>query len=108
MANTLPDLTKLNQVNVEGSMKAVAEWQKGLQTIASEMASYSKRSFEEGTQTFEKLINAKTLDQALEIQTSFAKRAYDDYMQQMSKIGGLYTEFAREAYKPVAGVLQQR
>ena len=46
------------------------------------------------------------VEQAVEIQTSYAKRAYDDYMQQMSKIGGLYASMAKEAYKPVEKILQ--
>ena len=55
-----------------------------------------------------KLLGVKSLDQAFEIQSSFAKRAYDDYMQQVSKIGGMYSEFAKEAVKPVTNALQAR
>ena len=104
----IQDFQKLGQVNVEGTMKAVTEWQKGLQAIATEMTNYSKRSFEDGTQTFEKLMSVKSLDQAFEIQSSFAKRAYDEYMQQMNKIGGMYSEFAKEAVKPMTTALQTR
>lgn len=107
-ANAIQDFQKFGQANVEGTMKAVSEWQKSLQAIATEMTNYSKRSFEDGTQTFEKLLSVKSLDQVLEIQTSFAKRAYDDYMQQMTKIGGMYSEFAKEAVKPVTNALQTR
>jgi hypothetical protein len=104
----MQDFQKLGQVNVDGSMKAVTEWQKSLQAIATEMTSYTKRSFEDSTQTFEKLMGVKSIDQVFEIQSSFAKRAYDDYMQQMGKIGGMYSEIAKEAVKPVTTALQQR
>ena len=107
MINNFQDAQKLGQVNVEGAMNAFGQWQKGLQAIAAEMTNYSKRSFEDGTQTFEKLLGVKSIDQVVEIQTSFAKRAYDDYMQQLNKIGGLYSEIAKEAYKPVERSLQQ-
>ena len=43
----------------------------------------------------------QSMEQAFEIQTGFAKRAYDGYMHQMSKMGTLYAEMAKEAYKPV-------
>ncbi len=66
----------------------------------------SKRSFEEGTATFEKLLSAKSVEQAIEIQTGFAKRAYDGYMHQLSKLGGMYADLAKEAYKPVEKALQ--
>ena len=107
MPTNMQDLQKLSQVNVEGTMKAVTEFQKGMQTIATELTNYTKRSFEDSTQTFEKLMSVKSLDQVFEIQSNYAKRAYDEYMQQMSKIGGLYTNFAKEAYKPVTSALQQ-
>ena len=89
-------------------MKVFGEWNKGWQAIAAEMTDYTKRSFEEGTATFEKLLSAKSVEQAIEIQTGFAKRAYDGYMHQMSKIGGMYAELAKEAYKPVEKALRAR
>jgi len=70
------------------------------------MTDYTKRSFEESTATVEKLLTAKSIEQAVEIQTGFAKRAYDEYMHQLSKIGGMYAELAKGAYKPVENALQ--
>jgi hypothetical protein len=92
--------------NLEAAMKAFGEWNKGMQAIAAEMTDYTKRSFEEGTATMEKLLSAKSFEQAVEIQTGYAKRAYDEYMHQLSKIGGLYAEIAKEAYKPVEKAVQ--
>src|SRR5581483_1432855 len=96
------DFQKLGQQNVDTAMKLFGEWNKGWQAIAAELTDYTKRSFEESTATFEKLLSAKSL----EIQSGFAKRAYDGYMHQMSKIGGMYAELAKEAYKPVEKVMQ--
>ena len=101
MIKSFEDLQKLGQANTDTAMRLVGEWSKGWQTIATEMTDYSKRSFEDGTATFEKLLSAKTIEQAFEIQSSYAKRAYEDYVQQLTKMGGLYSEFPKEAYKPV-------
>lgn len=101
----IEDFQKLSQTNIDAAMKAFGEWNKGVQTIAAELTDYSKRSFEEGTATFEKLLSAKSVEQAFEIQTGYAKRAYDGYMHQMSKIGSLYADLAKEAYKPVEKAL---
>lgn len=101
MMTNMNDFQRLGQTNVDTAMKLFGEWNKGWQAIAAEMTDYTKRSFEQGTQTFEKLLSAKSVDQAVEIQTTFAKRAYDDYMQQMTKIGGMYANLAKEAYKPM-------
>jgi hypothetical protein len=106
MLKNIEDFQKFGQYNVDAAMKMFGEWSKGWQTIASEMTDYTKRSFEEGTATFEKLLSAKSVEQAMEIQSGYARRAYDGYLHQMSKIGGLYAEWAEEAYRPVEKALQ--
>jgi len=106
MIKNFEDFQKIGQQNVDATMKVFGEWNKGWQAIAAEVTDYTKRSFEEGTATVEKLFAAKSFEQAVEIQTGYAKRAYDDYMHQVSKIGGLYAELAKEAYKPVEKALQ--
>ena len=100
------DFQKLGQTNVDAAMKAFGEWNKGWQAIAAEMTDYTKRSFEDGSATFEKLVSSRSVEQAMEIQTSYAKRAYDEYMHQLTKIGGMYAELAKEAYRPMERALQ--
>ncbi len=73
---------------------------KNVQAIGSEMGAYSKRTFDESTATFERLIGAKSVEQALEIQAEFAIRTVEDYVQQMTKIGTMYSDIAKDAYKP--------
>ncbi len=105
--SNVQDVQKVSQANVDATMKFFTEWQKNWQTIASEVTSYQKRAFEDSTKTFEKLLAVKSLDQAVEIQTSYAKRAYDEYMQTVTKFGGMMTEQAKEAYKPLERAMQQ-
>ena len=106
MMRNFEDMQKVSQQNLDASMRTLTEWGRGWQAIAGEMGDYTKRSFEESAQTFEKLSGAKSLEQAMEIQADYAKRAYEDYMAQWSKIGNLYADFAREAMKPVERVFQ--
>jgi hypothetical protein len=105
MSKNIDDIQKLSQANMDTAMKMFGEWTKGWQAIAAEMSDYTKRSFEDGTAHMEKLMGAKTVEQAFELQSSFAKRSYDEYMHQLSKIGGMYAEFAKDAYKPVERML---
>lgn len=108
MIKSFDDIQKLNQASLDQTMKFWGDWTKSWQSIAAEMTDYTKRSFEDGTQTFEKLLAAKTAEQALEIQSGYAKRAYDDYMQQVTKFGTLYADMAKDAYKPFEKALQAR
>ncbi|MGE0022583.1 MAG: phasin family protein [Hyphomicrobium sp.] len=106
MMTNFQDFQRFGQSNVDTALKLFGDWNKGWQAIAAEMTDYSKRAFEESTSTFEKLASAKSIEQAFEIQSSFAKRAYEDYMQQLTKIGGMYTSLAKDAYKPVEKAFQ--
>lgn len=106
MIKGFEDFQKLGQSNVEASMKIFGEVTKGWQAIAAEFSDYTKRSFEDGTSTLEKLMAAKSVEQAVDIQTKFVKRSYDEYMHQMAKVGGLYAELAKEAYRPVEKLMQ--
>lgn len=106
--NDFQDFTKFSQIGAEGFMKAFGDWNKNWQAIAAEMTDYSKRAIEDSTATFKQLASAKSIEQAVEIQQSYAKRAYDDYMHQLTKIGSMYSTFAKDAYKPVEKVFQAR
>ena len=97
MITNFQDFQKLSQANTDAAMKIFGDWGKGWQAIAAEMSDYSKRAFEDGTATFEKLLAVKSMEQAFEIQTTYAKRAYDEYMHQLSKVGNMYAGLAKEA-----------
>jgi hypothetical protein len=42
----------------------------------------------------------KSLDKAIEVQTEFAKTAYDTFVAESQKIGVLYSDLAKQSYKP--------
>ena len=100
MTNNIDDLQKFGQANMDTAVKAFGDWNKSVQEIATEMGAYSKRTVDEGTATFERLIGAKTIEQALAIQAKFTKSAMEDCVQQMNKIGAMYTDLAKDACKP--------
>jgi hypothetical protein len=100
MINSFQDLQKVSKVEMNGYLQAVGEWNKKWQAVAAEMTDYSTRSFEDGLVTLQKLVTAKSVPEAIEIQTAFAKSAYEGYMQQISKVGAIYQNLAQDALKP--------
>jgi phasin family protein len=102
------EFQKLGKVNYDAMMRSYGEMTKGFQAIAARWTDFSKRSFEDATRTFEQLVGAKSLEQAFEIQSRYAKNAYDNWMAETSKIGEMYTAAARDAYKPVEQAMAKR
>ena len=77
----------------------------GFHAIATAYSDYTKKSFED-TRTFvEKLSGAKSVEKAIEIQTEFAKSAFETFMAESQKIGALYRDLATQSYKPFGGFL---
>jgi phasin family protein len=74
---------------------------KGLEAIAAETTDYSKKSLEKSQAFFEKLFGVKKIDEAIQLQSDFAKSAYDDFLAYATKIGETYSSLAKEAFKPI-------
>lgn len=107
MITNFDDVQKLSKDGMDVTMKSVGAVSKGLQAIAVEMADYSKKSFEEGTAAIEKLLGAKTLDKAIEVQTDYLKSSYEGFVSEATKLGDLYTDLAKETYKPFEGIFSK-
>ncbi|MEX2128550.1 MAG: phasin family protein [Xanthobacteraceae bacterium] len=103
MFDNLDTLQKIGKENVDVALKSFGVASKGLQAIATEVADFQKKSFQEGTAAFEKLLGAKTLDKAVEAQSEYYKSAYEGFVSKATKIGELYTDIAKETYKPLEG-----
>lgn len=77
----------------------------GFQAIATAYGDYTKKSFEDTRSFVEKLSGVKSLDKAIEIQTEFAKTAFETFVAESQKIGALYRDLAKQSHKPFGGFL---
>jgi hypothetical protein len=100
MVKNLEDLHQVGKENVDIAMKSMGALSKGSQAIAVEVADYSKKAFEDGTAALEKMFGVKSFEKAIELQTEYAKTAYEGFVAKASKIGELYADLAKESYKP--------
>jgi hypothetical protein len=100
MSNNFDELQSFGKEQLETAGAAAASLAKGLTTIAAETTGYSKKTFETHSAYVEKLAGAKSLDDALQTQTEYAKSAYENFVTQATKIGELYAHLAKEALKP--------
>jgi phasin family protein len=89
-------------------VRVCGEANKGVQAIAAEVTDYSKNAFEDATRAFQQLVSAKSAEQAFEIQSQYAKKAYDAYLAEVSKLGEMWVDLARETYKPVERAIAKR
>ena len=105
--DNIQNIQKLGQTNMTSAMTLWGAWNQNWQAIAAEMGEYSKRSLEDGAATMQKLMGAKSVEQAMEIQSIYAKRSAEQYFQEVNKIGSMYASLAKDAIKPVERMMQQ-
>jgi hypothetical protein len=102
------DLQKMGKDNYDAVLRSYGELGRGFQAIGARVTDYSKRAFEDATRAFEQVIGAKSLEHAIEIQSQYAKKAYDTWVAEASKLGELYAAVASDAYKPVEKAVAKR
>lgn len=101
MANNFEEIQKFGKEQLDATTSAIASFAKGLQTIAAETTDYSKKTLEDSSAYVEKILGAKSLDNAIQTQSDYAKTAYEGFVAQITKMGELYTSLAKEALKPI-------
>jgi phasin family protein len=65
-------------------------------TIANAYGAYTGKSVEQTLSFLEKLAAVRSPDKALEVQTEFAKQAFETFFAESRKIHELYSELARQ------------
>lgn len=78
------------------------------QTLATAYGNYTKKSFEQTQAFVEKLSGVRSLDKAVEIQTEFAKQAYETFVTESQKIRELYRGLAKRNLKPFEGLVAKK
>ena len=87
MFNQFEDLQKFNKDGIDLAVKSFGSTTKNVQAIATETADYSKKAFE--------------------IQSDFAKSAYEGFVAYASKLGELYTDIAKDSVKPYEAMISK-
>lgn len=100
MINSFEDVQSLNKEGFEAFAASSASVSKSTQVLATEVADYSKKSFEKGAAVWQTAVAAKSFDKAVEIQQVYAKEAFETGLAQFTKMGELAAAAAKAAFKP--------
>ena len=92
--------------SAEAVTKSATVAGKGIESINSEIYSYSKQSIEDAVTATEAVMGSKSIHEAFEFQTDFAKSAFEAYVSELSKIGELATATTKDTFAPFKGRVQ--
>jgi len=91
---------------VEAYMKSATIAGKGIETINSEIYSYSKDAIEESIAAGKAILGSKSLHEAFELQTDYAKSAFEAYVGELTKFSDLFTSTTKDTFAPLQGRVQ--
>lgn len=97
----LNDVNAMSKQNLEAVIASVTAATKGAETLGAQAMAYSKAAMETQVAAAKSLSSAKSVQEVIELQTSFAKSAMEAYMAEMTKMTETVSASFKESSKPI-------
>jgi hypothetical protein len=75
-----------------------------IQTIANAYVDYTRKSLQESRFFVEKLMGVRSFDNAIQVQTEFARQSLTNFVAESQKICELYGKLATQIFRPWEGL----
>jgi len=82
-------------------VESAAAAQKGTEALTKQAAAYSRKSWEDGVAAAQQLTQARSVQEMIELQTSFTKSAIELYVAEMNKAAEVMTASVKDSFKPI-------
>lgn len=94
-------ITAFGQENVDAIVKSSELAAKAAEGIGSEVAAYSKKSFEDGVAAAQDFAGAKTLTELFEKQTAYAQASFEGFVAQSTKMNEILVAAGKDIAAPL-------
>lgn len=96
-------LVDLSRENFAAAAKANRALSEGMQAIGQEILTYARSSLESASQAATALLEAKTLDEVIQLNTDLAKTSLETLLARSAKLSEMGVSVANEALAPWGG-----
>jgi len=86
-----------------GSDRPAGVFPPAIEAIAKAYGDYARRSFQTNRNFVERLIGVRSFEEAVVLQSEFARQAYENFVAESLKLCGLYGELAPQVFRPFGG-----
>ena len=97
----LNDLNAQSKSNLEAVVASTTAATKGAETLGAQVIAYSKKSVEDGMAAARSLGAARSVQEVIELQTSFAKSALEAYLAEVNKASEVVAASFKESLTPL-------
>lgn len=104
MEKSLTALNELNaqsKRNLEAVVESVTAATKGAETLSAEAMAFTKKAVEGQVEQAKALSGARSVQEVVELQTTYAKSAMEAYIAQMNKAAEIMSGVVKESFRPL-------
>ena len=87
--------------NLEAVVASVTAATKGAEALGAQTFAYSKKAAEDQVAAVKSLASAKSVQEAMELQTTWAKSATEAYLAEVTKATDVVTASVKNSFKPI-------
>jgi len=95
------DVTKANKDLFDAVVKSSEIAFKGIEESAKRLQDYASSSFESGVAAAKDMVGCKNVNEMIDLQTSYARKAYDTAVVETTALTELSTKVANDAFAPL-------
>jgi phasin family protein len=87
--------------NLEAVVASVSAAAKGAETLSAQTMAFSKKTFDDQVAAARSLAGAKSVQEVVELQTTYARSFLESYMAEMGKLTEAVSSSVKESLKPL-------
>lgn len=104
---TFAKVLSFNQQNYAAVVAAGDIYMKGVEAFNAALFATAEKTVAAGLANTQAVLSAENLQAAVELQSGFARRAFDDAVAETAKLSELTTKVANDAAKPITARVQE-
>ena len=97
----LAEMNVEGKKNLEAVVASASAAQKGAEALSSQAVAFSKKSWEDGVAAAQSLAQARSVQELVELQTSWAKSSIEAYLTQVTAVTDVMTASVKDSFKPI-------
>lgn len=100
-AEGMTSFADFHKESLNALMASAGAFAKGVEKLTAESTSFSKAAFEDTVATAKAATAAKTLQEAIELNSDFMKSAVEKNLGQINKVADIWSATAKDAVEPL-------
>lgn len=100
--SALGEVNANSKKNLEAVVASATAAARGAETLGAQAISYSKKALEDQAAAARSLTAAKSVQEVVELQTAYAKSAFEAYIAEVTKASETVSASVKECFQPIS------